>query len=101
LVRLTSTEASTFSAAGGRNSLRFTANDGVTRLNHQTELWDAGTMTAAIWVRVPVVPGNAEEVLQQLYGPNWRVPDQGFAVASRLIRDEAYLVDSEPSGPPR
>ncbi len=38
------------------------------------------------------IPGNAEEVLQQLYGPKWRVPDQGFASRKRLKRDDTYLL---------
>ena len=38
------------------------------------------------------IPGNAEEVLQQLYGPGWRVPDQGFAAREQLERDNAYLL---------
>jgi hypothetical protein len=40
------------------------------------------------------IPGNAEEVLQQLYGPGWRVPDQGFASRKQLIRDEAFLFET-------
>jgi hypothetical protein len=40
------------------------------------------------------IPGNAEEVLQQLYGPGWLVPDQGFASRKQLIRDEAFLLET-------
>src|SRR5690606_34631965 len=67
LVRLSATQASAFSAAGGRNSLRFTGTNGV-RLAHHTELWDAGTTTAAIWVRVPVVTGNATTTIRMYVG---------------------------------
>src|SRR5690606_27996174 len=38
------------------------------------------------------VPGNAEAVLEQLYGPTWRVPDQGFSPLAGLRRDERYLL---------
>jgi hypothetical protein len=38
------------------------------------------------------VPGNAEEVLQQLYGSQWRVPDQGFESRKRLVRDDSCLL---------
>ena len=38
------------------------------------------------------VPGNAEEVLKQLYGPGWHVLDQGFASRKQLERDSAYLL---------
>ena len=38
------------------------------------------------------VPGNAEEVLLQLYGPGWRVPDQGFASRKHLQRDDRFLL---------
>lgn len=38
------------------------------------------------------VPGNAEDVLVQLYGPNWRVPDQGFSTRESLKRDNICLL---------
>jgi tetratricopeptide (TPR) repeat protein len=38
------------------------------------------------------VPGNAEEVLCQLYGPEWRIPDQGFPTFDRLHRDDTFLL---------
>ena len=41
------------------------------------------------------VPGNAEEVLAQLYGPNWRIPDQGFSIEENLKRDKIYLLSEE------
>lgn len=37
------------------------------------------------------IPGNAEEILFQLYGENWRIPDQGLNAGARLTRDERYL----------
>lgn len=38
------------------------------------------------------VPGNAEDVLVQLYGQGWRVPDQGFTPSAPLQREERYLL---------
>src|SRR5690606_24132155 len=67
LVRLTSAQASVFAAEGGRNSLRFTTEDG-TRLHHETELWDAVGQQAAIWVRVPTVLGNAHTIIRMYAG---------------------------------
>ena len=37
------------------------------------------------------IPGNAEEILFQLYGENWRIPDQGLRTGQRLTRNERYL----------
>jgi len=42
--------------------------------------------------RIVTIPGNAEEVLQQLYGSRWDVPDQGFQSRERLERDDSYLL---------
>lgn len=67
LVRLNSNHASVFAAEGGRNSLRFTSEDG-TRLHHETELWDAVGQQAAIWVRVPTVLGNAHTIIRMYAG---------------------------------
>jgi glycosyltransferase involved in cell wall biosynthesis len=38
------------------------------------------------------VPGNAEQVLEQLYGPSWPVPDQGFALDAGLQRTPEFLL---------
>jgi tetratricopeptide (TPR) repeat protein len=37
------------------------------------------------------VPGNSEAVLEQLYGPQWPIPDQGFPTQNRLQRDNDFL----------
>ena len=44
--------------------------------------------------KIPV-PANAEDVLRQLYGPQWHVPDQGFSVFRRLHRDQKYLLSEQ------
>jgi hypothetical protein len=42
--------------------------------------------------RLVPVPGDAEAVLHQVYGPGWAVPDQGFELSRELRRDAAYLL---------
>lgn len=38
------------------------------------------------------VPGNAERVLEQLYGPAWAVPDQGYGLEVGLQRRSEFLL---------
>jgi glycosyltransferase involved in cell wall biosynthesis len=38
------------------------------------------------------VPGNAEDVLEQIYGPLWPVPDQGFVLGEDIRRDKDFLL---------
>ena len=38
------------------------------------------------------VPGNAEAVLTQIYGPTWVTPNQGFVPMEELKRDEEVLL---------
>lgn len=38
------------------------------------------------------VPGNAEQVLEQLYGPTWAVPDQGYGLDVGLQRRSEFLL---------
>lgn len=38
------------------------------------------------------VPGNAEDVLTQIYGPGWVTPDQGFDLELELQRDPRFLL---------
>lgn len=42
------------------------------------------------------VPGNAEAVLEQIYGEGWRIPDQGFThdAGARHVKTE-YLLDAD------
>jgi glycosyltransferase involved in cell wall biosynthesis/tetratricopeptide (TPR) repeat protein len=42
--------------------------------------------------RLVRVPGNAEAVLDQIYGPMWPVPDQGFVLESDVVRNEAGIL---------
>lgn len=38
------------------------------------------------------VPGNAEALLNQIYGPNWITPNQGYVPEEELKRDEDFLL---------
>jgi hypothetical protein len=46
----------------------------------------------AIGSRLVEVPGNAEAVLEQLYGSSWAVPDQGFELERDVRRDDGLLL---------
>jgi glycosyltransferase involved in cell wall biosynthesis len=48
---------------------------------------------SAIFGQVVPVPGNAEAVLQQVYGEHWAVPVQGFDPAAGILRDDRYLMN--------
>jgi hypothetical protein len=50
------------------------------------------TRTCRLFDRDVVVPAGAEAVLEQWYGPRWRVPDQGFEPSVELQRDLAPLL---------
>lgn len=38
------------------------------------------------------VPGNAEGVLTQIYGPTWITPNQGYQPEVEMIRDDSFLL---------
>lgn len=38
------------------------------------------------------VPGNAEALLVQIYGPSWITPNQGYVPEEEMKRDERYLL---------
>jgi hypothetical protein len=61
---------------------------------HDTAATFAPRLTPMAGRLVPV-PGNAEAVLGQLYGPGWMVPDQGFDISVELQRNTAYLLSAE------
>jgi glycosyltransferase involved in cell wall biosynthesis len=50
---------------------------------------------SAIGGHIVRVPGNAEQVLEQIYGPSWAIPDQGFELAVDLRRDWSYLLSPD------
>ncbi len=60
--------------ADGRD-LVFTADDGVTRLDHELESWDPGTGALTAWVRVPVLSASLDTGIF-LYHGNAAATDQ-------------------------
>jgi hypothetical protein len=59
LIRLTSGTFSFSQAQADGADLRFSSPNGQ-HLAYEIELWDAAANVAALWVRVPVVPGNCD-----------------------------------------
>jgi glycosyltransferase involved in cell wall biosynthesis len=51
--------------------------------------------TAPMASHLVAVPGTAEAMLEQMYGPNWAIPDQGFELAVRLHRESSYLLSDD------
>ena len=49
------------------DDLRFTSADGAP-LAYQIEEWDAAKGTASIWVRIPVIKGNARQEIKMYWG---------------------------------
>ena len=50
-------------------------------LAYQIEVWDAGTATAAIWVRIPTIKGNAHQKIDMFWGkPDAKSESNGKAV---------------------
>lgn len=42
--------------------------------------------------RSVAIPGNAEEVLVQLYGRQWHCLDQGYSTTNEIVRPDAFLL---------
>ena len=47
---------------------------------------------SAIFGQLVPVPGNAEAILEQLYGDHWAIPMQGFDPDADIVRDDRYLL---------
>jgi Domain of unknown function (DUF2341)/Concanavalin A-like lectin/glucanases superfamily/Carbohydrate esterase, sialic acid-specific acetylesterase len=113
LVRLTRGNFDFSEATPDGADLRFTTRAG-TPLAHQIEEWDPGTGTAAIWVRVPEIRGNAVQEIQMLWGnPAAPAASSGAAVfnasngylsvlhlndTGESIRDEAGALSATNAG---
>jgi hypothetical protein len=88
LVRLTSASVATganvlsTSLAGGAD-LRFTDATGDSTLAYEIESWT--TAAAAIWVKVPLVTGNANTIIRMY----WRRPSQTTTSAGAAVFDTA------------
>jgi glycosyltransferase involved in cell wall biosynthesis len=50
---------------------------------------------SAIFGHLVPVPGNAEAVLEQMYGPHWPIPIQGFDPDAGITRDDDYLLTQD------
>ncbi len=69
-------------AAG--EDLRFSSADGVP-LAYQIEDWDPGAGTAAVWVRVPVIKGNARQEIKL----HWGKADAASESSGKAVFNEA------------
>src|SRR3989338_1874606 len=66
LVSITKTDLQKAQADG--DDLLFTAADGTTKLDHDSESWDGSTGKLIAWVRVPMVSSVTDTVLYLYYG---------------------------------
>jgi hypothetical protein len=67
LVRLSKDGFNFSQAKAGGDDIRF-ANAAGTPLAYQVEEWDAAAGTASIWVRIPVIKGNAHQEIKMFWG---------------------------------
>ena len=67
LVRLNKDGFDFSKAKAGGDDIRF-ANAAGTPLAYQIEEWDAAGGTASIWVRIPVIKGNAHQEIKMFWG---------------------------------
>lgn len=84
LVRLTGDGFDFRQALPGGADLRFTDDKGGL-LAHHVEEWDAGAGTAAVWVRVPRIEGNAVRTLHL----HWGRPDAADASDGKAVFNES------------
>ena len=67
LVRLNKDWFTYAEAKAGGEDLRFATSAGVP-LAYQIDTWDTAAGTAAVWVRVPVIKGNARQEIKMFWG---------------------------------
>ena len=67
LLRLNATTFNFSQAQTDGRDIRFTTLAG-TPLAYQIEQWDAGNSTAAIWVKIPTITGNARQEIKMYWG---------------------------------
>jgi hypothetical protein len=75
-------------AQANGNDILFTASDGVTKLNHEIEVYASSTGQLVAWVQVPVVSPTADTVVYLYYG-NGTATNQQNATA---VWDSSYKV---------
>ncbi len=97
-------------ARANGQDIRFTTSDG-TPLAYQIEEWDAAQGNASIWVRIPVIRGNARQEIKMHWGnPDAASESSGTAVfnasngylsvwhMSEPVKDEVGTLDSKNVG---
>jgi len=68
-------------AQAGGEDLVFTSSDGITRLDHEIELYDPKEGTLVAWVRVPLLSHRSDTVLWLYYGnPKSKAQQRGRGV---------------------
>lgn len=97
LVRFTSAALAAAAQPDG-SDLRFVADDGVTRLAHEIESYDAVTGAVTAWVKVPVVATAAPTPIW-LYAGAPNSPDQGAATAVWNAEFAVWNLAADPTGP--
>jgi len=75
-LRVTGSGGYVETAAG--NDIIFTADDGVTQLNHQLEKYVSTTGELVVWVRIPILYTSINTYIYMYYG-NAAAPDQSTA----------------------
>jgi len=73
-------------AQAGGTDILFTAENALTRLSHEIELYDAGSSQLCVWVRIPELSATTGTVLYMYYG-NENAADQqdGTNVWARFV----------------
>ena len=67
LLRLNSTTFNFAQAQADGRDIRFTTLSGA-QLSYQIEQWDATTGTAAVWIKIPTITGNARQEIKMYWG---------------------------------
>jgi len=96
-------------AQGSGGDVRFAAEGKA--LSYQIENWDAVNGTASLWVRIPVIKGNAHQELKMFWGkPDAKDESSGTAVFNESngylsvwhmddpVKDEVGTVESKDTG---
>ncbi len=77
LVSLTDADLAA-SAQADADDIWFSANDGITQLDHEIEDFDSATGTLVAWVRAPTLSSSSDDVIYMYYG-NASASDQSNA----------------------
>ena len=55
-------------AKGDGSDIRFTLNDGVTKIPYWIEKWDSKNKVATVWVKIPSIPAKGKVKIYMYYG---------------------------------